>query len=163
MAIAAAVDAVEEDGTLAPKADFLDAERALGHLARAEGAEGTARLVADFEGVDHALGVAPVALGIVDGVEQAEFGQEGLEPFGLQALAEVEAGFGLDRGDVVDAAANGIDVEHGAAGENHGVVVAEESVEQGEGIGFVLRRTVGLLEVERADKIVAHAGLLIEP
>ena len=72
----------------------------------------------------------------------------------------MEAGFGLHRGDVVYASANGIDIEHGAAGEDHGVVVAEEVVEQGEGIGFVLRRTVGLLEVERADKVVTHAGLL---
>ena len=121
----AAVDAVEEVGALAMEAHLEDAEGALLFGANAKGGVGAARHVANLEGVDDALGIADVAKGIVFGVEQAEFLLERFEALGSIALLEQLAGFVVHRRYVVNALADGSDVQHTAACHHERVVLAK--------------------------------------
>ena len=89
---------------------------------------------------------------------------------GMKVMEEVPYVKGLDKwlGTELDEEACAYLKDFGAATASNGAVglyhienLTPEAVEQGEGISLVLRRAVGLLEVERADKVMAHAGLLL--
>ena len=77
----AAVDAVVEFGAVAGEAHLDDTEGAFFLGLRAEGGVGASRHVADFQGVDDALGVFQIDDAVVFGVHQAELGAEVLQAF----------------------------------------------------------------------------------
>ena len=156
-----AVDAVVELLALAAQTYLDDAEGALLRGARTEGGVGPARHVAYLEGVDDALGVLEVYDAVVLGVEQAEFAHQGFEPLGLVALEQGAAGDVVDRRDIVNPLAHGIDVHHAAAREQQGVVGAEEFVGEAQHIDLVLCRAVVVGELVSTYEVVLHSLLLL--
>ena len=159
--IHAAVDAGEEVGAVAAQPDLDDVEGALLVHRGAEAAEGVPRLVADLQGVEDALRVLEIDLSIVVGVEEAQLTLEGFQAFVIQALVQELAGLRLNRRDVVDTAADRIDIHHGTSAEEKCIVGFEEFFREGEDVGLVARGAVVVRDGERPHEVVFHAGELL--
>jgi len=158
--IHAAVDAVEEVGTFTAQSHLDDAEGARFAGGSAETGEGAPCLVADFQGVDDAFGVAEIDGSIVFRVEEAQFGGEGSEAFCLIALPQVVAHLGFHGGDVIDAVAHGIDIHHAAAGEDEGIVCVEKVFTEVEDLSLIACSAVIVSDVQRSDKVMTDARQL---
>ena len=157
----ALVDAAVERLAFAAQTHLDDAKGALLDRCRAETAVGTPRHVADLQRMDDALGVLQVHGAVVVGVEQTQLVAEAVESFSLVAVEQRAARLLIHGGDVVNPLADGIDVHHRTAGEQHGVVGGEEIVEQLQHLLFVAGGAVVVRELQGAHQVVLDAGQLL--
>lgn len=138
------------------QANLDNAERPGLRLPGAEGGVGLAGHITDFEGMDDALGILQVDNAVVFGVEQAQLGTQAVEALRLVLTQHQGARFGIDRGDVVNTLAHGVDVHHGTTREQHHLVLRPEGVEQLQYIGFVLGGAIIVGQLQRAHKVMLH-------
>ena len=155
------IDALVELFARAGEANLQYAEGAGTAAACSERGVGAARHVADFQGVEDALGVLGVNDCIVVGVEQAQFLHQRFEALALIAFEQRGAGVGIDGGNVVDAVAHGVDIHHAAACEQQRRMGGEESGREAEDVGFVHRCAVVVVDAQRADEVVLAATELL--
>ena len=157
----AVVDAVVELLTLAPQPNLDNTKGTLLNGIGAEGGVGATGHVANLEGMDDTLGILEIDHLIVVGVKQTEFGHQGVEPLLLVAFQEGAACHVIHRGDIINPFADGIDVHHGASGEDDHMMLLKEGVEQLHHLLFVAGRTVVVSELKCAHHVVRHASQLV--
>ena len=124
----AAVDALNEGLPFPKQGAFLDGEVALDSIAAAEGGKRLPRLVADLQGALQAAGILLVNDGEIRWVETLHFVLQGFQAVIVIKLLHLFSDSRLHIGHSVDAVADGVDEETGAARHDDIIVGFEKLV-----------------------------------
>ena len=153
-AVHTAVDAVEQSFALDVQGQFDDVEVAMLGRTGAQGGVGNARLAADFHAVAHAAGVFAVDGSSIFRVEPLQFLEQAFQPLASQFFLDGGAHLGTDVGQVVDAAAHGVDIEHRAAAHHGKVALLPQRRQQVQHVALELCGAVAFLQVLEGDKMM---------
>ena len=118
--------------------DLLDFEIPVLETPGLEGGEGLAGVQAHLQRADDALSVGEVDLVVGHGIQFLELVRQDFHAFVAEAFHQVLAEHHRHLGEVVQSVAEGVDVQHGAAGDDQGFMAfGEKPVDERERIGLV--------------------------